>query len=260
MKKFALVGHPLNHSLAPTLFNAGFKTLGLDYVYMKEDINITEIKTVIAKVRSGEYSGLAITSPYKEEILKYVDELTAEAREIKSVNTIFLSLDGKVTGENADWLGFLKVLIEHKVDMKNKKFLIYGAGGAARACLYAFGILKDNLFLTNRSEEKGKKLAEEFDVKFVKNNNLPAVDFLINATSSAFNSKDDLIVPEDWLKNVSVVFDLTYGDTLLTRTAKRLGLETLDAKEMLLYQAIRQFEIFTGKTAPIEDMRKSLKL
>jgi len=258
MNSFAVVGHPLDHSLSPTLFNAGFKALGLDYTYEKEDVESSGLEKLIDKVRSGEYSGLSITVPYKEEVIQHLDELTPEAKEIGAVNTVYLS-NGKIIGENTDWIGFKKALDNH-LSLENKKILIYGAGGVARACLYALREYRNNVFLTNRSEEKGKKLAQGFGVEFVEKKNLPKVDLFINATSSSLELENGLLVSEDWLKNVSVVFDLMYGDTLLTMGAKKLGLQTIDAKEMLLYQAIRQFEIFTGKEAPTKEMRKSIEI
>ncbi len=256
MKSFAVVGHPLDHSLSPTLFNAGFKALGLDYTYKKEDVASSGLKNLIDKVRSGEYSGLGITVPYKEEVIQYLDVLTLEAKEIGAVNTIHLS-NGKITGENTDWIGFMKALENH-LSLADKKILIYGAGGAARACLYALKAFKDNVYITNRTEENGVKLAEEFGAKFVVKENLPKVDVFINATSASLNSKNDLLISEDWLKTVSVVFDLMYGDTLLTMGAEKLGLQIIDAKEMLLYQAVKQFEIFTQKEVPIEVMKESI--
>ncbi len=260
MKSFAVVGHPLEHSLSPTLFNTAFKALGLDYTYTKEDVGLSELKLILEKVRSGEYSGLSVTVPYKEEIIPYLDELTPEAKAIGAVNTVYFS-EGKVKGTNTDWQGFMDALVKH-TDLKNKKILIYGAGGVARACLYALRKFKDNVFLTNRTEAKGMRLAEEFGVTYVHKNKLPDVDIFINATSASLNpkSKNELLVSEEQLKKVSTVFDLVYGETLLTKTANTLGIKTIDAKEMLLYQAIRQFEIFTGKEAPIDVMAKSIDL
>lgn len=256
MKSFAVVGHPLAHSLSPALFNAGFKTLGLEYSYIKEDIDLSELRFLVEKVRSGEYSGLSITVPYKEAVTEYIDQLTPEAKAIGAVNTVYFS-EGKVEGENTDWQGFKEALTKH-IDLEKKKILIYGAGGAARACLYALKEFKDNLFLTNRTEAKGMKLAEEFGVFFVDKNNLPNVDIFINATSASLDSKAELLVSEGWLKKVSLVFDLMYGETMLTKTAKELGVKTIDAKEMLLYQAMKQFKIFTGREAPVEAMAKSI--
>ncbi len=260
MKFFAVVGHPLEHSLSPTLFNAAFKALDLDYTYTKEDIGLSELKLILEKVRSGEYSGLSVTVPYKEEVIQYLDELIPEAKIIGAVNTVYFS-EGKVKGENTDWQGFKDALVKH-TNLENKKILIYGAGGAARACLYALKEFKDNVFLTNRTEAKGMRLSEEFGVTFVNKDKLPDVDVFINATSASLNpkSRNELLVSEDQLKKVSIVFDLVYGETLLTKTANTLGIKTIDAKEMLLYQAIKQFEIFTGKEAPIEVMAKSIGL
>ncbi|MEN9647222.1 MAG: hypothetical protein RLY57_26 [Candidatus Parcubacteria bacterium] len=257
MKHFAVIGHPLDHSLSPRLFEAGFKALGLAAIYDKKDVNASELEGLINDLRTGTYSGFSVTVPYKESVIPFLDTLTPQAQMIGAVNTLYIR-DGKVIGENTDWYGFKKVLNDC-VDIRNKKILIYGAGGVARACLYALQDIKNDVFITNRTQAKAQILAKEFGVTYVSNTDLPHVDICINATSIGLHSDTQLIVSPEWLKRVSVVFDLTYGETLLTNTAKELGIQTLDAKEMLLHQAVRQFEIFTDQVAPLIIMQKSLR-
>lgn len=258
MKKFAVIGHPVDHSLSPAMFNAAFKSLGLDYIYGREDVEIDGLKSLIDSVKNDLYQGFSVTVPYKEEVIKYLDELTPEATTIKAVNTVY-KLNGKVIGGNTDWTGFKKALTE-KIDLENKTILIYGAGGVARACLYALRDYKENVFLTNRTKEKGESLANEFNVKFIDKDLLPKVDIFINATSVGLKEKNEMVVSEEWLKNTKLVFDLLYGETLLFQSAKKMGIETVDGKKMLLYQAIEQFKIFTGINAPIQVMKEALGL
>lgn len=253
MKKFAVVGHPLHHTLSPAMFGAAFKFLKLDYQYLKEDVEARDLKSVIDK-----YDGLSVTIPYKEEIIKYLDALTPEAKIIGAVNTVY-KINGKTIGHNTDWIGFQKALTE-AINIRDKKILIYGAGGAARAYLYALNEYKSNVFITNRMSEKGLALAKQFEVKFIDKNQLPAVDVFINATSIGITNDTAMLVPTDWLKHTELVFDLLYGETLLSKTAKDLGIKTVDSKKMLLYQAIEQFKLFTGLEAPAQIMAKAINL
>ena len=258
MKQYAVVGHPLEHSLSPALFSAEFKQLCLDSSYVKEDVLTSELSAVIKKVRQDVYAGLSITVPYKTDVLQYLDRLSPEAMAIGAVNCVYKQ-DGVVYGENTDWVGFKKALAEH-TDLKGKSVLIYGAGGAARACLFALSDFKKNVSLTNRSKDKGVRLAEEYGVKFVEKTKLQNCDIFINATSSGLATNVEPVISEADLANTTLVFDLLYGETLLTKTAHKLGIETVDGKKMLLYQAERQFELFTGQKAPIEAMGKALSL
>jgi shikimate dehydrogenase len=252
--RFAVVGHPLDHSRSPAIFKAAFEELGLAHSYVKEDVSPEKLLSLIDKVRTGEYSGLSITVPYKEEIMRYLDELSTEAKAIKAVNTVYLS-NGKVTGDNTDWIGFKKAFSE-SIDDKGKKILLCGAGGAARACLYALRDRKDDICLTNRNEEKGRKLANEFEVSFAPQGSLPPVDIIVNATSSGLYG--DLPVSSEYLKNARAVFDLFYGNSPLIETARKSGIFSVDGSSMLLYQGAEQFKRFTGSDAPVEAMRKVL--
>lgn len=237
MKNFAVVGQNIEYSLSPALFAAGFSALNLPYTYAKEDIRPDELENLIEKVRTREYSGLSITIPYKEAVIPYLDQLTPEAREIGAVNTVFFR-DEKLIGENTDWSGFKEALLNH-ADLENKKILIYGAGGVARACLYALKDRKENVFLTNRNEEKGRLVAGEFGISFASANSLPDADIVINATPAGISTTD----------TKAQIFNLAYKNT-----------SPAFAKEMLLYQAAKQFELFTGQKAPIETMKLVLSL
>jgi shikimate dehydrogenase len=252
--KFAVVGHPLDHSKSPAMFQAAFATLGLAHEYIKEDIFLPELPALIEKVRTGEYAGLSVTVPYKEAVIPFLDVLTPEAAAIKAVNTVFVS-NGKVVGDNTDWIGFKKALLE-SIDIKGKKILLCGAGGAARACLFALKGCGCNIFLTNRTESTGKALAEEFSVTFAPIDALPFVDILVNATSAGLIGK--IPVPEDYLSHVNAVFDLLYGKTPLIARAKEHDIPAFDGKGMLLYQGAEQFKRFTGIDAPLEIMRKAI--
>jgi len=173
---------------------------------------------------------------------------------IGAVNTLYFH-DGKLVGDNTDWYGVYLALHE-VMKLRDKKVLVYGAGGAARSVLYALNKMKADVYLTNRTASKGKVLAKEFHAKFVDPMELPEVDVFINATSVGLPENNFLMVSEEWLKNVYLVFDLVYPNTILERTAKDLELRFISGKRMLLYQGVRQFELFTGFEAPVHQMAK----
>ncbi len=257
MKLFAVVGHPLDHSLSPVLFNAAFHAMGIDAVYSKEDVKSTDLPQLIHKIRTGELSGLSITLPYKETIIQYIDELTPEAAAIGAVNTVYLS-NGKVIGTNTDWIGFDMALRSH-IDPTDKKILIYGAGGAARACIYALSRYSKHIYITNRTAEKGEALARATGCKYVDTTNLPNVDILVQTTSAGLDGQSGSLISEEYMKKVAFVFDVMYGNTDTVKMAQTIGIPAADGKDMLLYQAVKQFELFTGQKAPVEVMKKSLE-
>jgi shikimate dehydrogenase len=258
MKKFAVVGQTLSHSLSPIIFETAFKHLGLDYSYLKQEVKEGELGNIVDRLRSGEFNGLSITVPFKKKIISYLDSLTDEAKAIGAVNFVYIS-DGRVVGGNTDWIGFYRALTE-VVEVKGKNILIYGAGGAARACLFALANREANIFLTNRTKERGESLTKEFNVQYVNSANLPKVDILINATSSGLTDPGELLVTKKWLSKVDVVFDLFYGESALVKEAKGQGLKIIDGKKMLLHQAALQFKIFTSIEAPIKVMERALGL
>jgi shikimate dehydrogenase len=261
-KKFAVIGNPVEHSRSPEIFEDLFGEAGLDYQYQKILATENDLPALIEKIRTDEYSGYSVTVPFKETAIEFLDELTDAAREIGAVNTVYKNSVGKIVGANTDWIGFKKSLLKNisTEDLfgTNKKVLIYGAGGAARACLYALREIyqevsdldedfSEKVYLTNRTEEKGRALAENFGAKFVSPNNLPPnINVLINTTSVNLTDKDQLIVPEDFLRGTGLVFDLMYGETALIRAAQKLGIQSVDGSDMLLEQAKEQFNIFTG--------------
>ncbi len=253
-----VVGHPVTHSLSPAMHMAGYQALDLDFTYEKVDPHVSGLDRFIKDVRSGFYVGVSVTVPYKQAIMEYVNVLSPAAKACDAVNTLYFD-GGSLVGENTDWYGFYMALDE-VVNLDRKTVLIFGAGGAARACLFALRDSGAKVYLTNRTVEKGEQLASEFGVEFVQPCDLPAVDVFVNATSIGLHEEDFLFVPEDWLAQVKVVFDLVYTDTILERTARELGCKIVSGKKMLLYQGAKQFQLFTGEEPPIEVMAAAIGL
>jgi len=274
MKKLYVIGDPVDYSLSPVIHNAALKTLGLDneFTYDQMKVRKEELKEFIRKVRTGEIIGASVTMPYKEIIIPLLDELTTEADLIGAVNTIYIK-DSRVIGHNTDGIGCIKTLEESGVSINEKKVIILGAGGAAKAIAYTLalkGVKK--LAIINRTKKKAETLAKTIEQKtntIVYTGNfdlletvLKDADIIINATSVGMRkiSENQTLVTEDLIHSDMVVMDVVYNPrvTQLLKEAKKAGAKTVDGSSMLVYQGAEQFKIFTGRKAPIKIMRKAL--
>jgi shikimate dehydrogenase len=259
MKKFGVLGNPVTHSLSPKMFNAGFESQNFEGVYEFCDILPEEFNCFMKKVRTGEYAGLSVTVPYKEQVIEHCDELSDEAKKIGAVNCLYIK-EGKLIGTNTDWFGFAESLKEVVEEVSSLKVLIFGAGGAAKACIYALNLEGVSPFVTNRTMSKVEGLAEDFDINVIEQDLLLDLEFdlIVNATSVGLTETDELIVPIELLAKASVVLDLIYLKTPLVEAAEEYGLKLIDAKRMLLLQGVLQYSIFTGVEAPKEIMWNSI--
>lgn len=249
MKKCAVIGFPLEYSLSPQLHNDGYKKLGLDFIYEKISVEPKDLSCFMKRVKTGEFVGLSVTVPHKESVLDFVDKLTPSVEAIGAANTLYFE-GNKLVADNTDYLGFWQALVEeigleHSV---NYTYLVCGAGGVARAILYALKLHgAKHVYILNRTVHKAEQLAEEFDVKVY---NGEGIDVIVNTTSSS-----DFVVDDSVLRQVKFVFDVIYGETQLLKLAEKLKIPFCDGKKMLLYQGARQFEIFTGERMEMEDKK-----
>lgn len=274
-KKYGILAYPAKHSLSPVMHNAAFKALNIDAEYLVFEIPKEELSAFIDKVRHEPISGLSVSLPYKEEIINFVDEIDEDARKIGAINTI-LNKDGKLYGYNTDFIGSNKALKEVVGDLNVKKIIILGAGGVSRAICY--GALKEGaeVFIFNRHEEKAIKITDDFKQIFgekIHANKLEEMykidraDIFIQATSIWTlneNIKEEEVLqmfPKEFVNKFDAVIDVVYKPliTPLLNIAKTLGKKIITGDKMLLYQAERQFEIWTGEKAPAEIMEKELK-
>lgn len=248
MKSFGIIGHPVAHSLSPKIFNTAFSALKIDATYEAFDILPEQLGAFIQEEKNlNKFSGLSVTVPHKEKIIEYLDEVSADARKIGAVNTI-IKVGNKLRGENTDWIGVQMALGGIK-NIKDKSFLLIGAGGVARAVVFALKEMGVNkITVWNRSKERGLKLAKDFEVNF--SDSIPdKSDVIINCTSIGLEKGERVPISDPILKNSKVVFDVVYGETDLIQRAKSLGVKTIDGEEMLLGQAFEQFRLFTDGVA-----------
>jgi shikimate dehydrogenase len=268
---FGVIGDPIEHSLSPTIHNAAFRHLGLDFVFLAFRVKAADLEKVIQGMRGLGIHGLNVTMPHKSAVIGCLDEVDFSVRFLDSANTI-LNRDGKLSGFSTDGVGALKALLENGVDLSGKKVLLLGAGGAAKAIAFTLVPEVGELAILNRSAEKAEELAETLGHMFNRNvvggalspdtikMNLRDSDVLVNATSAGMkpNLSQSLVAPE-WLKSDLAVMDIVYNpiETKLAKDAKAVGAKVVSGVEMLIYQGAASFEIWTGKSAPIEVMRKA---
>jgi shikimate dehydrogenase len=270
----AVLGSPIRHSASPAMHNAAFAELGLNWRYLAFEVAPENLRTALEGAKALGIAGFNLTVPHKLLALELVDELDASAKKWGAVNTIKFEpfSDGKVRalGFNTDVDGLANSLREDlKVELRGQKVLLLGAGGAGRAA--ALKLASENvaeLFLVNRTQSKAQEIAGEIkkqfpSVKVSLGYPRTAVDLLLNATSLGLNPEDASPLDEKQfsLAQTRAVYDMIYrpAETALLKAAKTAGCKTANGLGMLLHQGAKAFEIWTGKTAPLNVMRRALE-
>ncbi|MGB9914561.1 MAG: shikimate dehydrogenase [Candidatus Bathyarchaeales archaeon] len=266
-----VIGDPIAHTLSPTIQNAAFNHLKLDFVFLAFRVKPADLGNAIRGMRGLGIHGLNVTMPHKSAVIKYLDQLDSTVQFLGSANTI-LNRDGKLFGFNTDGIGALKALQENGVALYDKKVLLLGAGGAAKAIAFAFAEEIGELVILNRAAEKAAELAAAlnrvFGTKIVGGalsqsavqQNLQDADVLVNATSVGMHPNvNQSLVPAQWLKPDLAVMDIVYNpvETKLAKDAKAAGAKVISGVEMLIHQGAASFEIWTGCPAPVEVMRQA---
>jgi shikimate dehydrogenase len=258
--RFALLGHPVGHSLSPVMHNAAFAASGYNGVYAA--IPVREIRPAVAGLRALGFKGASITIPHKQAVIDCLDEVEESARRIKAVNTI-VNVDGRLQGWNTDLIGAVAALTE-KTPLAGKAAAVLGAGGAARAV--AFGVMAEGGRVTifNRGRQRGEALAAELGAEFrpLSEFTSGACDLLINATPVGMApAAGESPVPAERLRPGLVVMDIVYNPirTRLLREAVAAGCVAIDGLAMFIRQGARQFELWTGLPAPVDIMRMAVE-
>jgi len=265
-----VIGWPIAHSVSPAMHNAAFQALGLDWCYVPFPVRPDRLAQAVAGVRGLGLMGLNVTVPHKQALLALVDELTPEARAVGAVNTV--SVKGEVlVGHNTDVRGFLRALEEVGFETKRCSALVLGAGGAARAVVYALVRSGARVMLLNRTVSRACALAREFaslsegarleagplDFQTLRRA-APQAGLIVNATSLGMWPE---VNASPWIEGVpfpanALLFDLVYNprETLLMRQARAGGARAVDGLRMLVHQGAEAFELWTGVQPPIEVM------
>jgi shikimate dehydrogenase len=266
-----VIGDPIEHTLSPIMHNAAFDALKLDYAFLAFRVKSAEVENCMNGMRAFNIRGLNVTMPHKSAVMKFLDRIDLSAQIVNSVNTI-LNRDGKLFGFNTDGVGALRALRENGVELKGRKILLLGAGGAARAIAYTMAKEGDELAVLNRTlkpaQDLSKLLEKTANKKIISGalspkeiqQNLQDSDILINATSVGMKPKaEESLIPPKLLRSNLAVMDIVYNpiETKLAREAKEAGAKVISGVEMLIYQGASSFEIWTGKSAPVGVMRQA---
>ncbi|MFH1151284.1 MAG: shikimate dehydrogenase [Actinomycetota bacterium] len=267
-----LIGNPVEHSLSPTIHNAAFDYLGINWCYVPLPVEEGRLLEAVEGVKALRFSGVNVTMPFKTEVLGLLDEVAMFAESVGAVNTILVD-KGRLIGYNTDGRGFYTALIRDlDYQVKDKRVLVLGAGGASRSVTVSLALAGcTSIMIVNRSPERSRQLADiilksvpEVEVNWLSpDDNYDIVvaesDIIINATPlTTFNGA--LRVPVSLLNKNQLVCDLNYSlyQPPLLQEAEARGARVMDGKGMLLYQAAAAFEIWTGLDAPVEVMRVAL--
>ena len=251
---YGVAGDPVAHSLSPVMMNAAFRRETVNAVYLS--LHAKSLKDLLACVRDIPIRGLSVTMPYKQEIVDELENTDALTKLVGACNTVVRGADGKLYGFNTDVAGIV-VPLEQKMTLAGAKVLILGAGGAARAAAFGLKGKGAEVYITNRTPEKGQTLARQAKVKYMKRAEVPKQQFdvIINATPVGMNGSKQSPLEEKEL-NTKYVFDLVYtpAETKLIKMARAKNIQVISGLEMFVQQGARQFEIWTGKPAPIAEM------
>ncbi len=256
---YGVVGNPVSHSLSPVFQNVGFRLLGLNAVYLPFALPVEDFeKSFEGLLFIENFKGCNVTVPFKERVLKFADWVSPEVETIGSANTVKKTEDGKVELYNTDWVGFIKHLKE-LTEVRGKRVLVLGAGGTARAVVFALKREGAEVYLWNRTSSKAEKLAKLFSAKVVKTPDPSGFDVIVNTTSVGLKKGAPPLFDYSKIQPHQVVYDVIYGETPLVAEAKRRGAKAANGLKMLLYQGVESFKIWTGLNPPRDEMWEALK-
>ena len=249
MKKYLVIGNPIEHSLSPKLHNYWIKNNHIKAIYEKQKLNENEIKNLILEVKKKKLNGINVTVPFKKTVIPYLDQLTLEAESTQSVNTIYLDND-TVVGHNTDIDGFELGIKNSKFEVAGKKILILGAGGVVSSIIFSLNKMKvSGITISNRTKDKAEKLKFFFkNIKIVDWGEIPEFDMIINATSIGLNKDDKINLDFSKVGKNKFFYDIIYNpkETNFLKTAKKMGNETENGKLMFIYQAFSAFKVWHG--------------
>jgi len=257
-KIYGVAGDPIAHSLSPSVMNTAFRRENVNAAYLP--LRPKSLDDLLSTVKGLPLDGLCVTMPFKQAIVEHLDNSDVPTQRTGACNTVVRGKDGRLFGFNADVYGILAA-IEPRMPLEGARVLVLGAGGAARAAVFALRSKGAEVSILNRTPANALNLAKQSGSKTVKRNELPKLSFdlILNATPLGMGGDKHTPLEENEL-NTLWVLDAVYNpiETPLLKLAQSKGLGTISGVEMLLHQSVRQFEIWTGKPAPLDAMRQVL--
>ena len=262
MKKFLVIGNPIEHSLSPMLHNYWINENNINALYEKHKLDENDLRDLFFQVKEKKIDGINVTVPFKKAVIPFLDQLTNEAVKTQSVNTIYLH-ENKLMGHNTDIIGFKKSIKNFKYDINNKEVFILGAGGVVPSIIFALtqmGVSK--IIVSNRSKEKADNLKNLFqNIEILNWGKIPNFDMIVNATSVGLKKEDNINLDLSSVGKNKFFYDVIYNpkETNFLKTGKNGGNITLNGKMMFVYQALSAFKIWHGIEPDInEDVIKLL--
>lgn len=264
-----LLGWPVHHSFSPAMHNAAFRSLGLDWVYLPLAVPPQSLPQALAGLEALGFRGANVTIPHKEQVLLGLDEVAPEARSLGAVNTL-VAVDGRMVGHNTDVAGFLAAL--DNAGCSPHRAVVLGAGGAARAAVYALLSRGVTVTVANRSSQRAQGLVSSLAAPSLRADTCPLealalrdalsrADLLVNATPAGMWPAIDAtpLPPGTSLHAGLAVMDLVYNplETLLLRQARQAGATVINGMDMLIHQGAVAFRLWTGQEAPLGIMRQA---
>lgn len=270
----AVVANPIKHSISPFIHNSAFEATNTNGVYLAWEVDATELAETVSNIRRYQMFGINLSMPYKEQVIPYLDQLSAEACLIGAVNTV-VNREGTLIGYNTDGKGFFKSLPSFKIS--RKRLVLLGAGGAAKAILAQAildGVSQISVFVRSSSMEKTRPYLEKIqnatgfrvdlfaleDVQDLQDS-ITKADLLVNATSVGMDGSSQPIPTSIVLPEKLMVADVIYQpfETPFLKWARNQGNQSINGLGMLLYQAAEAFELWTGKEMPTDQIWELLK-
>ena len=248
MKKYFVIGNPINHSLSPKLHNYWLKESDINAVYEKIKLEENEIENFLFKIKNQEINGCNVTVPFKKKVIPFLDKLSFEAEQTQSVNTISFH-NKNLIGHNTDIIGFEKAMIKLNYKVQDKKILILGAGGVVPSIIYALNKMKaSKITVSNRTNKKAEDLKFQFDkINVVRWGETPDFDIIINATSLGLNN-ESINLDTSNIGQDKLFYDVIYNPnkTNFLKLGERLGNQIENGKLMFIYQAYEAFRLWHG--------------
>tara|TARA_X000000368_G_C22937380_1_gene670500 strand:+ start:309 stop:1109 length:801 start_codon:yes stop_codon:yes gene_type:complete len=248
IKKYAVIGNPIDHSLSPKLQNHWLKANNIDAIYEKIKIEDHEIENFILDIKQQKVAGCNVTVPFKKKVISFLDKLSPEAKKTQSVNTIIFE-NGDLVGHNTDIAGFERAIKNLNFSIKGKKVLILGAGGVVSSIIFALKKMNvSSITISNRTRQKAEDLKILFDnLNVVEWGFLPTQDVIINATSLGLKNEKMSLDLSKIGKN-KLFYDVIYNpsETNFLKKAKESGNITENGRQMFVYQAFEAFKLWHG--------------
>tara|TARA_B100001057_G_scaffold482825_1_gene558774 strand:+ start:2156 stop:2950 length:795 start_codon:yes stop_codon:yes gene_type:complete len=247
MKKYLVIGNPIDHSLSPLLHNYWFKQNNINAIYNKEKLSHNDLENFFLRIRNKEIIGANVTVPFKKDVIEHLDALSLEAKSTRSVNTIYLE-NNKILGDNTDIKGFEMSIRDTGYNIEKKNVLVLGAGGVVPSIVFGLYNMKvAKVFLCNRTKTKAENLKNLFkNLEVINWGETPKIDMIINATSVGLNREDKIDYDFSKFANAEFFYDVIYNpkETNFLKTGKKMGKKLENGKKMFIYQAAQSFKIW----------------